>query len=126
MAVGESIVSTFGGPVDADAFGFEFPVPAEKTHKINYSEEQMALHKLYGKLRNIRNQRQNYDELVPMWHILQKQYRDDWLLPMEIAEVLAKEQVNKPLKSEILTYLTKMKQQLPQFAKLIDRGVKLI
>jgi phenylalanine-4-hydroxylase len=126
MAIGESIVSTYGGPADANAFGFEFAVPAEKTHKINYNLKQLALHKLYGKVRHIRSQKQGYDQLVSIWQILQKEHQDEWLLPLEIAEVANKVQVITPLYSEVTTCLNSLKQQQPSIAKLIDRGLKLI
>ncbi|MDP3463943.1 MAG: aromatic amino acid hydroxylase, partial [Bacteroidales bacterium] len=88
MAVGESIVSAYGGPADADGFGLEYPVPAEKTHKIHYSVKQLELHQLYGQFRKIREGKSGYDQLPHIWERLKNDYPNDWLLPVEFNELL--------------------------------------
>ena len=55
MAVGESIVSVFSGAADMAVFSKDNPfVPSELTHKIQYGEKRLELHKLYQKIRDIR------------------------------------------------------------------------
>ena len=55
MAVGESIVSVFSGAADMAVFSKDNPfVPSELTHKIQYSEKRLELHKLYQKIREVR------------------------------------------------------------------------
>ncbi len=39
MAVGSRIVSCFSGPADPIAFGLNYPVPTEKTHKLQHTEK---------------------------------------------------------------------------------------
>ncbi len=126
MAVGESIVSTYSGPADANAFGLKFPVPAEKTHKINYSEEQRRLHKLYAEVRKIRESKSGYDRLPSIWSTLKKDFPGQWLLPLEIAEVSATGKTNTSLYKEITAYLNDLSKQQAELSKLIERGLRLI
>jgi phenylalanine-4-hydroxylase len=126
MAVGDNIVSVYSGPADANAFGLEFPVPAEKTHKIAYSPQMLELHKLYKQLRDIREQQQSFERVMDLWHVLQQDYPAEWLLPLEMAEYVAKNELNLPLLNEITNHLSILKTSHPALGKLIDRGIRLI
>jgi phenylalanine-4-hydroxylase len=126
MAVGDNIVSVYSGPADANAFGLEFPVPAEKTHKIAYSPQMLELHKLYKQLRDIREQQQSFERVMDLWHVLQQDYPAEWLLPLEMAEYVAKNELNLPLLNEITNHLSSLKTSHPALGKLIDRGIRLI
>lgn len=126
MAIGESIVSVFSGPADADEFELSFPVPAEKTHKINYSDEQKALHALFHKVREIREKKLDMKDLAFIWERLQSDYKDEWLLPMEIAELTAGQKEMESLNREVRTYLHMLGQNRSDLSRLIDWGLKLI
>jgi phenylalanine-4-hydroxylase len=54
MAVGEKIVAAFSGPADPAAFGLQFPVPEERTHKIRHTEKARTLHRMYNEVRKLR------------------------------------------------------------------------
>ncbi|MEL4456628.1 aromatic amino acid hydroxylase [Lutimonas vermicola] len=89
MAIGESIISAFSGIADPNAFGQQFEVPKEKTHKISYSKKEEALFKLYEKVRMMRaSQKVNEEVLENIFGQLLKNYPDDWLLVLEIYEIL--------------------------------------
>jgi phenylalanine-4-hydroxylase len=126
MAVGENIVSVYSGPADADAFGLEFPVPAEKTHKINYNTEQRSLHTLYGELRHLREQGIANGELFAIWQRLKALSKQEWLLPLELLEICAASGKHPELMAEIQTYLQVLRQSNPNLDKLITRGLNLI
>jgi phenylalanine-4-hydroxylase len=127
MAVGESIISAFGGPADADAFGLEYPVPTEKTHKIVYSEQQKKLHRLYGELRLIRESESGYDRIPAIWQSLTTEFRNDWLLPLEIFELYHQlGGIDEISKEDILTYLDQLKSSDPSFSRLINRGLNIM
>ncbi len=126
MAVGESIISAYSGPADANAFGLEFPVPAEKTHKINYNTEQRALHTLYGELRRLREQGSNNGELPAIWQKLKALSKQEWLLPLELVEICAASGKHPELMAEIQSYLQVLCQTNPDLNKLITRGLNLI
>ena len=73
MAVGESIVSVFSGAADMAVFSMDNPfVPSELTHKIQYDEKRLELHKLYQKIRDIREGNADKENLANVWQELQK------------------------------------------------------
>ncbi len=89
MAVGESIISAFSGIADPNAFGQQFEVPKEKTHKITYSPQEEALFKLYEQVRVMRvSEKANEELLKNIFGQLVKNYPNDWLLVLEIYEIL--------------------------------------
>lgn len=90
MAVGEAIISAFSGIADPNAFGQQFDIPKEKTHKIVYSERERALFALYEEVRNMRlAKRPDEKKLTEIFEQLSSNYPNDWLLPLEIFELLA-------------------------------------
>jgi phenylalanine-4-hydroxylase len=90
MAVGGSLVSAFSGIADPNSYGLEFEVPREKTHKIRYSDEDKNLFSMYGKVRNMRETgNPNEQELSEILDQLQRDYPEDWLLPLEIHELVS-------------------------------------
>ena len=91
MAVGASLVSAFSGIADPNSYGLEFEVPAEKTHKIRYSDRDKALFALYGEVRAMRNEEKcEVSRLSEILELLISEYPEDWLLPLEIYELTAK------------------------------------
>lgn len=129
MAVGEEIISVYNGPADADAFGLAYPAPSEKTHKIKYSLNDKNLHELYAqarKLREINNTERDVSALACIWKTLQQSYPSDWLLPLEIMELLERRNSKSLIRNQIFDYLETKKTEQPQMAHLISNGLKLI
>ena len=99
MAIGESIVSVFSGAADMAVFSKDNPfVPTELTHKIQYNDKRLELHKLYQQVREIREGRASKDNLVNVWQELQG-HTDDWLCAVEILEISGNESLNDDIKS---------------------------
>ncbi len=85
MAVGESIVSAFSGPADADAFELPKQAPEEKTLKINYDDKTIKLHDLYRKTEEFVNGRQTgYNEPSILFKEYKKLKVNDWLFLSEL------------------------------------------
>jgi phenylalanine-4-hydroxylase len=126
MAVGERISSVFSGPVDADAFGLEFLPPREKTHKIIHSENSLSLHRLYALVRKIRESRTGTPELKTIFEKLKLSYPKEWLLPLEILEILQKQNIHPDLLGEITAYLLKKQEDEPVLVNLISNGLSLV
>jgi phenylalanine-4-hydroxylase len=125
MAVGSEIVSAFSGPVNPDAFGLQFEPPSEKTHKIEYSRDQVHLHELYGIVRRIRETKTEVGRLKAVFKEIKRDYPNDWLLPLEIFEILYWEG-DGSLQGFVLNHLKEMKASRPEFRELISKGLKLI
>lgn len=126
MAVGESVVSAYTGPADPDAFGLSFPEPKEKTHKIHYSEKQKALHDLYHKVREAREGKGEVVKLHEVLNILESDYPDEWLLRVEIAEMLNKPEFSSEFGKKLQDGIIKTKELIPEKKHLIERALKLI
>ena len=126
MAVGESVVSAYNGPADPDAFGLEYPVPKEKTHKINYTDLQKQLHIHYGRVRELREENKDIQSLEAIWQWVSEHFPHDWLLPMEMLELLSLRKENDPLQQELRKHLETIKLQRPELNSVISRGLKLI
>jgi len=122
MAVGKSVVSAFSGPACASSFEEVQQVSDIKTHKIKYSDNQLELYKLYAKVREIRQNKEAVDTLKPIFDRLKKEYPSDWLLALEIYEMLGDV---TDFSKQVLQYLQN-KAHEGRSEKLITNGLRLI
>jgi len=126
MAVGEKIRSAFSGPADADGFGLKYDPPVEKTHRIKYSRKTKELHQLYTSVRRIREENSNMDKLPEIWNSIVSKHQDEWLLPLEILELLGDGNPNPGLKKKVKNFLNTLRNTKPDVSKLIANGMKLL
>ncbi|PST82184.1 aromatic amino acid hydroxylase [Pedobacter yulinensis] len=126
MAVGEKIVSVFNGAADKDKFETITHVSDKLTQKVTYTDKTRRLHELYQQVRNCRENQEGYAELPLVWEKLKADYRTDWLLPMEILEILHFMKINPELEKEIRIYLELRAASEPEYAKLINDGFHVI
>ena len=123
MAVGKSVVSAFSGPAAASSFDEVQQVSALKTHKIKYSENDKQLYKLYALVRRIREENAGVIGLESVFESLQKEHSSDWLLALEIYELVHENTTG--FSEQVLEYLhSKIKEGT--FEKLISNGLRLI
>lgn len=125
MAVGKKLVSAFSGPADVNSFDLIAHVPSSKTIKASTSEERDALEVLYHTVRNIRETEDTTTSLAPIFEKLKEEHCNDWLLSVELAELL-KARNETQLLTEILSHLENLKKQRPEVAQLISNGLELI
>lgn len=125
MAIGVKVVSSYAGPADSSSFQEIGKVSETKTHKIQYSSKEQALYSLYQEVREMReNKSINEKRLLEIFEILKEKYTRDWLLVLEIYELLVLEECNS--QSELLQYLLKLAEENKEFTVLIKNGLKLI
>ena len=125
MAVGKKIISAFSGPADMNSFDMITHVPSSKTIKSIKTEERIALEKLYQNVRDIREGNYNAMLLKNTFETLKNKYPNDWLLTVEIAEILVSKN-DSQLLQEVMIYLENLKKNRPEIAKLISNGLELI
>ena len=125
MAVGKEIVSVYAGVADPENFGIIFDPPKEKTHKIKYSKKEKELHEIYAEVRKIRvnNRVERNNRLEEIFEILETEFSKDWLLPLEIVELL-KDQ-NSQLYKKISSHLKTLSKN-EEVKHLIEDGLLLI
>ncbi|RTY98601.1 aromatic amino acid hydroxylase [Flavobacterium sp. RSP49] len=125
MAVGKKVISAFSGPADVNSFDLISHLPASKTIKAKHTAERDDLEVLYQTVRNSRETRDTETPLKPIFENLRTNHPKDWLLAVEITELL-KERNEIKLLQEILVYLDQLKQKRPEVAHLITGGLDLI
>ncbi|MEY2547502.1 MAG: phenylalanine-4-hydroxylase, partial [Verrucomicrobiota bacterium] len=126
MAVGERITSVFNGPADKDAYLDVALVPKERTIKVPSDEKRKKLENLYQQVRDIRERKVGYERLGEIWETQQAEHADDWLLSMEIFELLDDAGEQNDLKQRIVTFLNQKKLTDKDKATLIEWGFRLV
>jgi phenylalanine-4-hydroxylase len=125
MAVGKKLVSAFSGPADVNSFDLITHMPSSTTIKAKHTAERDDLEVLYQMVRIIRESKDIYASFEPIFHKLKKDHPKDWLLAVEIAELLKDRNDTQQL-DEVLNYLDNLKLKRPEVAHLITGGLDLI
>jgi phenylalanine-4-hydroxylase len=124
MAVGKKVVSAFSGPADCNSFDMITHVPNSKTIKAEKTSEREELESYYGEIRTLRENKTNSEKAFEIFQIVSNKYPNDWLLSIEIAEILQLQKAENSL-DEVLSYLNKLKIKRPEVRHLIDNGLEL-
>ncbi|MGQ2982161.1 aromatic amino acid hydroxylase [Flavobacterium sp.] len=125
MAVGKKVVSAYSGPADVSSFDLITHVPSSKTIKAKKSTEREELEGLYQNIRSIREGKGQTITIANTFEKVKESHPNDWLLSLEIAEVLNK--INdSELLPEVIAHLDAVKKERPEVAHLIDGGLDLI
>ena len=125
MAVGKKVVSAFSGPADVNSFDLITHVPSSKTIKSKKTDKRSELESLYYSVRNFREGIDTNLSLSNIFHEIKLKHPTDWLLSLEIAEIL-KTSVDNELMQEVLIYIEKLKENRPELENLINNGLELI
>lgn len=122
MAVGDKIISAYSGAADAKAYGFRFPKFKDKTIPIEHGIKAQKLHQMYALVRKVREQHLNESDLNTVWKEVETNYPSEWLIQIELLEIL---NPNSDVFASIVKNLTKLKAK-KELKKLIDDGLKLL
>src|SRR5438045_7696693 len=126
MAVGERISSVFNGAADKDAYNQVALIPKERTIKVPSYAKRKRLENLYAQVRKIRESKAGYERLGEIWETQQAEHAEDWLLSMEIFEILDDAGEQNDLKQKIVTFLNEKKLIDKDKATLIEWGFRLV
>src|SRR5947209_6315365 len=126
MAVGNKIVSVFNGAADKDAYNQVSLIPKERTIKVPSDAKRKKLENLYAQVRNIRETKKGYERLGEIWETQQAEHPADWLLSMEIFEILDMSEQQPQLKIKIEKFLNDKKAQTKDLTTLIGWGFRLV
>ncbi len=136
LALGEKIISVFGGPADRESYGELTGFTAARVPAKAYSAQEFELFNLYQKVRNLREQKISSAELIKncdeVLNTLDK-HPNDWLLRLEVFELLddatktqgLSSQADE-LKKKIKQQITNIKQNLPPKKTTIEDGQQLV
>ena len=126
MAVGSGISSVFNGAADKDAYNQVALVPKERTIKVPSDAKRRRLENLYAQVRQIRESKTGYERLGEIWETQQAEHYDDWLLSMEIFEILDTTEQQPELKERIETFLNKKRAADKDKSIVIEWGFRLV
>lgn len=145
MAVGKEIVSAFAGAADYHSFDLVTHTATSETIRPQLSEKEKELNSLYKEVREIREihpspnpslQREGSNSALPsaslpkreeirlIFEKLKGNHPTDWLLPLEIYELVV--QFDSDFSEQVLKHLLNLKQQRPKVAHLIEGGLELL
>jgi phenylalanine-4-hydroxylase len=126
MAVGERITSVFNGAADKDAYNQVALIPKERTIKVPSDAKRKRLENLYAQVRKIRESKAGYERLGEIWETQQAEHPEDWLLSMEIFEILDTTDQQPQLKAKIEKFLNEKKASTKDLSTLIGWGFRLV
>ena len=125
MAVGKEIVSAFAGAADYHSFNLVTHTSSSETIRPQLSEKEIELNSLYKEVRKIRNSEEiNSTDLERIFKTLKENHSTDWLLPLEIYELVSNS--DSEFSAKVLKHLLNLKQQRPKVAHLIGGGLALL
>ena len=125
MAIGKKVVSAFSGPADVNSFDMITHVPSSHTIKAKKSQAREELEQLYQDVRALREGQPTDRNLAQIFEIVKNNHPNDWLLSVEIAELLQKNN-QQELIPQVVHHLEQLKQNRPTVAHLITGGLELI
>jgi phenylalanine-4-hydroxylase len=126
MAIGDRIVSAFAGPADIEAFQPTAIVPHEKMHKIHYDEQARKLHERYALVRKARSDANYLPQLPDLWQSVVDEFPNDWLLSLEVLEILQHHDAYRQTCFSIRLYLENKRDHQAHLEKLITNGLNLL
>jgi phenylalanine-4-hydroxylase len=126
MAVGERIYSVFNGAGDKDAYNQVALVPRERTIKAPSDAKRKKLENLYAQVRKIRESKVGYERLGEIWETQQAEHPGDWLLSMEIFEILETTDQQAELKRRVTAFLKEKQSATKDLSTLISWGFRLV
>ena len=126
MAVGERISSVFNGAADKEAYNQVALIPKERTIKVPSDAKRKKLENLYAQVRKIRETKKGYERLGEIWETQQAEHPEDWLLSMEIFEILDMTEQQSQLKAKVEEFLNDKKAKTKDLSTLIGWGFRLV
>jgi phenylalanine-4-hydroxylase len=126
MAVGERITSVFNGAADKDAYLEVALIPKERTIKVPSDAKRKKLENLYLQVRDIRENKKGYERLGEIWETQQAEHPNDWLLSMDIFEILDDTGHPPELKERVSNFLKKIASTDKDKQTLVEWGFRLV
>lgn len=71
----------------------------------------------------IREDKKEVESLVEIWNTLKQNYKEDWLLPLEIAELLNNQETYIGTVNEIVEFLNQYAEGNKEYKTLIINGL---
>ena len=135
MALGQEILSAFAGAADYHSFKLEEHIVSSTTIKHTLSETEKNLLAHYKEVRDMRESKHiSLERLSAIFQDIRKNHPNDWLLSLEIYELVCTDDdlhatsatLNTGFAKAVLAHLTTLKETRPEVAHLIKGGIELL
>jgi phenylalanine-4-hydroxylase len=126
MAVGDEIVSVFGGTADREEDEAALRVSELKTTTPLYTEKDLDYQSLFQSVREVREGHSGYERLPNLLQALEERHPEDWLCRLEILEILEDHRMEPTLCLDIRRALSNQKADNPSLDKRISNGLGII
>ncbi|MEZ5358305.1 MAG: aromatic amino acid hydroxylase [Candidatus Zixiibacteriota bacterium] len=125
MAVGERITSVFSGAADKDAYEQPALISKMRTIRTDYTEHELRYNALFQSVRDYRTGAAPDDIIPEVWAEVLRDFPEDWLLTVEMVELLTKSGKHTDLRENMIAKLKARSASHPEQAKLIQDGLRL-
>ena len=126
LSCGNKIISVFGGPADWNKFYNYTPSSEKSIHQSsNLNADTIDLNILYGKVKTLKMDNANNNNYIPILEKLYTNYPKDWLLCMEIYEIISNDNLLKNEVKQLRAHINKFSEN-ELIADTIKRGLDLI
>jgi phenylalanine-4-hydroxylase len=127
IAVGHQIISAYSGSADKENFNVYPPKSEKKAIKVNYTDSQKNLFRLYEKLDVIRNSvKVDISEIITVYERVRVDYHNNWLIQYEILDLLMTHYPENDLISEIISSLSKIGSGNQELKDLVESGLRML
>ena len=127
IAIGSNVPSVFGGPADRMNYGETEDFVAARIPQRQYSESEKSFHSQYAKVRDLRERNVQGAELEKMLSsVLQtheNNFGEDWLLILEIYELLKNRAPSAEILTVVIAKLTEISKKNENVAPMIQDGI---
>ncbi len=127
MAVGHRIASVYSGSADKENFNVYPPKSDKTTIKDEFTEKELALFKMYDEVAKMRESgRADISKIEQFVGSLETDYPKNWLLRMEILELLNKNTngSGENLRTKLQSQLEALKSHSDQYEDVITAGLE--
>jgi phenylalanine-4-hydroxylase len=122
MAIGNDIVSAFAGAADSNSFPNLYNASETKTIKVVRAGDRSKLEALYQRVRTLRESQSITDsEVLALFKTLKSEHSDDWLLAVELLELVRDDNIALQIES----HLNSLAKKIPTLKTLIASGISL-
>ena len=123
LIIATQVTSAYPGSADRNSFPIEKINLKSTTIQPSYNTDEKKLHQLYFQVRNMRSGQISLNVLEVVLDKLINDFKKDWLLSLEICEIVEK---NSKIFNRAYKHLMNLQKKYPENKKLILDGLSLI